>query len=241
MLAHRVQVGGSAWAPLILVCALACDDGVTPSSGDAGRKTRPTTVHDAGPSAKPGTGGMTGGSQSFPFFDGGFPNPVPIQGCIQQVGAECDDRADCAPNKVCCGHVNIATLSYDSIACQTSCGAIDEFELCHSIDSCSAGLVCRSSLRIPYAVCASPLQGVASATEHDQQGRVTCGATSCAVGQEKCCLASRVDPDSLLPTAEPPYCAPLAQADACQCDHHDQPIVPDAGAKDAGSQDAGGP
>src|ERR1700704_5063909 len=111
MLAHRVQVNGSAWALLTLAFVLGCQDRVPSSSGDAGPNTGRAPTRDAGPSSKSGTGGMSGGSRSFPLFDGGFPDFVPIQGCIQEVGAECDDRADCAPNKVCCGHVSIATLS----------------------------------------------------------------------------------------------------------------------------------
>lgn len=233
MLARSFQIGHVVW--LLLWLAAACDSASPSISTDAGHDGGRSRMRDAGSSSAQPVNSMGNSPRNpFPFFDGGFPSFAPPSGCVQRLGAECDDSADCPNGKVCCGHVDTTTVSYDYIECQKSCSGPDQFRLCHSSDGCGAGLVCRSSLRIPYSVCAPQVPGTAPSQGRELQGRVACGSASCEVGREQCCLTAYVDQTSLLPRAEKPYCASLRDPDACQCNHHQDPPEPDAGAQDAG-------
>lgn len=174
-----------------------------------------------------------------------FVPPLPDSVCALAVGAQCDGSEDCAQGETCCGRFEPALVAYTSIACRSECSDRNDIELCHAGEPCANGeAVCRTSLIIPHdfiGVCARPESAVAPVTGTAVAGEVTCGATSCAVGSEKCCLRARYDFRTMSIDALEPYCAEL---DAnCSCNH--VPAMPDAGppVPDAGPPipDAGQP
>lgn len=161
-----------------------------------------------------------------------FPPPqLPDSVCALAVGAECDGAEDCGSGQVCCGEFDPATFSYERIACADRCDGSNSFEFCHEGERCgTSGLVCRRSLIIPYdfvGVCAMPAEPARDLRGEAVSGQIACGAQTCDVGAEKCCLRARFDFARRAAMALEPHCAPIDYQ--CACDAAPEP-------QDAGSE-----
>jgi hypothetical protein len=218
------------------LCALAgCDNTrlpTPPSAHSDGGHTTPAHHADA---SKPPSSGSDHDASASPnaSFDAMLPQlpMLPDHVCALWVGAECDGSEDCPTGSVCCGELVPGLPTYRSISCRTSCDAPLAYELCHiGGEPCSDGSMCSRSTIIPQefiGVCLNLPDRSDKPTGKSIRGRIECGASTCRVGAEKCCLRSELSAAGGLPQALAPFCQPV---DAfCYCEDEALPITQDGG------------